>query len=246
MEHGLLSDGVIQEILQRSLETKFSRLRPATLHFFTPRKTGDTSDRAVSIHKWAIAHINTSDSRSIVQGISDIAVKDLASVTVSLTGELVFDRPHLMPPPLWSDSAPLFSAQSGDGSSRFGVDGGNTLTSTGHYDLDMRAAAGRLSRLNGDLELPYERLMAFCPKPMEKGLIKASVKAGINCKVFGLYDYKDEASWVLTRDESPCSLLISKPDFPLPVKGSKIVAGAKFTVWIDNPRYAVRVTPAQE
>lgn len=240
MEQDLLPDEVIQEILQRAMEDKFSRTRPATRHFFEHQASSEGQPRAVTIHKWAISPISPTDSKMLIQHLAGMAVKEVAQVATAITGELIFRKPTLLPGlPLWEDGHALFF--SGTNNRRFGVQGGNVFDSTGCHSEDVAGAAQRLQALDPTLDLPYERLMIFCAKPLEKRLIKAAAKAQIPCRVFGVYNYKDERSWVITRDESPCSLLIGRPSFPLPVEGNNLVVGARFTVWIDNPKNAVCV-----
>lgn len=239
MESGLLSDAVIQNILQRSMEEKFSRTRPATRHFFNREPHEQGVQGAVSIHQWAIASVGEVDTRSTIKFAADRVVKEVAAAATKLTGELIFRKTHLLPwLPKWDDDRPLFCEDD-----RFG--GPNIIRSNGRLAADISSAAQALKTLDPELDIPYERLLLFCAKPLEKELIKAAAKAQIPCKVFGVYHHKEEKSWVLTRDESPYSLVIAPPDFHLPVKGNKMVLGAKYTAWIKNPKNAVCVTPKE-
>jgi hypothetical protein len=241
----VLSGDSIQEILNSAMETQFSRVRPASRQFFNFRLTAEEQKRPVSFHKWAIADIQDSDTVEVVRHLANTAVKEaVATTAMKITGELVFNVPEILPsPPLWEDRAPLFSARSMiDNSPRFGVEGGNIVDSVGCHVNDVANAAERLS----DLDVGYdgnERLQLFCAKPLEKELILASARANAPCRIFGLYKYKNKRSWVLTRDTSACSAFIGLPTLMLPIRGNKLAVGARFVVWIHNPRFAVCVQP---
>lgn len=239
----LLSDGDVQGILRRVLEEKFSRTRPATRYFFNRQAPDATHPLEVSFHHWALATVSDADSRTTVEYYANRVVKEVADTANRILGELVFDKPfYIHTPPAWLDGHSLFSSNSVFESHRFGVIGGNVLTTTNSHVDDVMLAVRRLGDLDPEFDFRYERLLLFCAKPLEKDMIRACAKAGIHSKVFGIYHYKDERSWVLTRDESPCSLVIDKPAFKLPVEGNKMVIGARFAVWVDNPKNAVRVT----
>jgi len=238
MEHGLLSDGAIQEILHRAMEEQFSKSRPATRHFFEHAPPAADQDRTVTIHSWVISNFDKYDTRTIVQGVANRMVKEVVKTADAITGELIFRTPHFLPEPLWIDGDPLFARE------RFGIEEGNIVESSGCFTSDVQAAAERLE----DLDPSYpgdERLQLFCAKPLEKKLIKAAVKAAVPCRVFGVYNFKEHRSWVLTRDSSACSLLIGRPSFSIPVKEGSLVVGARFVVWINDPRLAVCVTPEE-
>jgi hypothetical protein len=236
----VLQNDEIDEILARAMEKQFSRARPSTRHFFDHQTAEIGQPRAVTIHKWVIAALNDYDTRQTVELLANSAVKEIVAVGAKLTGEVVFRSSRLLPClPAWEDGDLLFNRPADD---RFGVKGGNVVKSVNCFVDDVATAAARLQQL--DSEYPGdERLQLFCAKPLEKKLIRATVKAKIPCRVFGLYNYKTERSWVLTRDLSACSLYIGQPAFDLPVKGNKLVVGARFVVWINDPRYAVCVTP---
>jgi len=235
----VLQDDEIDGILSQAMEKQFSRARPSTLHFFEHQAV-DSHQRSVTIHKWVIAAITDSDTAASVELLARSAVREIVSVGANLTGEIVFRRSHLLPfLPEWEDGGLLFNQPDDH---RFGIGGGNVIKSVDCFSKDVTRAAARLHQLDPSY-LGDERLQLFCAKPLEKKLIRAAVKAKVPCRVFGLYNYKDERSWVLTRDLSACSLHIGQPAFDLPVKGRKLVVGARFVVWINNPRYAVCVTP---
>lgn len=234
----MLQDEVIQEILTRAMEVQFARIRPAVRHFFTHQIPPEGQIGSVTIHKWAISAINDGDNRLVVAHLATMAVKDVVAVAAQITGEILFRRTHLLPyQPSWEDGLPLF--EEGE---RFGTRGGNVIKSGGCLMGDVSKAAARLAQLDEEYASD-ERLQLFCAKPLEKELIRAAAKARVPCRVFGVYNHKAERSWVLMRDESACSMLIGRPNFDLPVKASKIIVGAKFQVWINDPRYAVCVTP---
>ena len=244
MEHEVLSDGAIQGILQRAMEEQFSRARPATRQFFEHvSPESDVADRTVTIHSWVTAKIHPTDTRPVVRHLANRVVKEVVSAANSITGELIFRTPNLLPTrPLWTDGSPLFASHSKtDDSHRFGVEGGNIVRSTGCFSADVQSAADRLSALDPEFEQD-ERLQIFCAKPLEKRLIRACAKAAVPCRVFGVYNFKDRKSWVITRDSSACSLLIGRPSFEIPVKENHLVVGARFVVWINDPRLAVCVT----
>lgn len=236
----VLQDDVIQVILGRAMEEQFSRIRPATRYFFQHQRPDHDQARTVSIHHWAHAEISDHDTEATLHHCAVRAVKEVAKTATRLTGEIVFQKAHWLPQqPLWEDELPLFGPP---GEDRLGIPGGNTVGSSGDLVDDIKDAAHRLEALDEEYA-GDDRLMVFCAKPLEKLLIRASAKAAVPCRVFGLFHYKNERSWVVTRDVSPCSLHIGAPSFDLPVKGNKLLVGARFTTWIDDPRYAVRVTP---
>ena len=244
MEFGLLSDDVIQEILTTAMETHFSRSRPATRYFFEHQRPPPGQERTLTIHHWAIAEVTQHDNRSIIKNLANQIVKEVAKTATKITGELIFRTDQLLPhQPLWEDGSPLFAAHTEEGHDRFGLPGGNIVESSGCHAEDVQNAAHVLQLMDTEFDPDDERLLLFCAKPLEKKLIRAAAKASIPCRVFGLYNHKNDRSWVLTRDTSPCSLLIGQPTHSLPVKGNKLVAGARFTVWIDDPKNAVCVTP---
>jgi len=240
----LLSDDTIQEILQRAMEDQSSRSRPATRYFFERTTIADDHLRAVTIHRWAIAKIEGSDTRDVVHRMASIAVRDVLGMASTIAGELVFRSARFLPQqPLSEDGQPLFSQIDSAGLARFGVPSGNLIQTTNCFSDDVKNAARTLKLMDPELDLPHERLMLFCAKPLEKKLIRAAAKARVPCRVFGIYNYKTERSWVLTRDASPCALVIGRPNFPLRVQGDgKVIVGARFTVWVNDPRNAVCVT----
>ena len=246
MEHEVLSDSAIQEILCQAMEDQFSKARPATRHFFEHTVPDDDQDLTVTIHSWVIAKLRPTDTHKVVHYLANQAVKEVVATAAAVTGEIVFRIPNLLPHcPIWTDGAPLFAAYApADGSDRFGVRGGNILKSANCYARDVRTATERLVELDPSYERD-ERLQLFCAKPLEKKLIRACAKAKVACRVFGVYNFKEQRSWVLTRDASACSLLIGRPEFDIPVEGSNIVVGARFVVWINDPKLAVCVTPKE-
>lgn len=227
------------------MEEQFSRARPATRHFFEHTSPSDDQHGTVTIHSWVLAELQPDDTRKVVRHLANRSVREVVAASTAITGEIVFQRLNLLPKqPIWSDGAPLFSRTTIDGLARFGVIGGNIVDSVGCYASDVSAAAARLQDLDPDYA-GDERLQLFCAKPLEKKLIRAAVKADINCRVFGLYNFKEHRSWVLTRDTSACSLLIGRPSFNLPVQENTLVVGARFVVWINDPRLAVFVNPEE-
>ncbi len=246
VEHELPSDDVIQAILGRAMEEQFSKARPAARHFFDHDTPSADQSRAVTFHQWATAELSYGDSIEAVAHLASRCVKEVVAVADKLTCELTFTISGLLPTqPTWSDGSGLFATHNEVGNDRFDVIDGNLIRSVNCFSADIVRAAERLDDLDENYTTGDERLQLFCAKPLEKKLIKASVKAGVPCRVFGLYDHKDERSWVLTRDSSACSLLIGKPAFDLPVKGNKLIVGARFVVRVINPRLAVRVSPTQ-
>ena len=236
----MIQDDVVAKILSQAMEEQFSKARPATRHFFEHQAPEEGQERTVIIHKWVVSKITDSDNELTVRHLANSAVKEVVSVAAQITGEIVFRNNHLLPSqPVWEDDVSLFNHPA---STRFGVKGGNVVGSINCFEHDVRRAADRLEELDQDYE-GDERLLLFCAKPLEKKLIRAAAKAQVACRVFGLYNYKNERAWVLTRDLSPCSLLIGKPSFSLPVEGNVLLVGARFVVWINDPRYAVCVAP---
>jgi len=230
------------------MEDQFSKSRPAALHFFSHETpTVDQQPFTVSIHKWALGSILESDTTRTIKSLAQVIVKEVAGTSLTLTGELVFSLPRLLPSqPLWDDGCPLFAAQGTDAEDRFGVPGGNIVESMNCFSEDVANAVDRLVELDASGSYDSEeRLRVFCSKPLERKLMRACAKAGVKSKVFGLRDYKDERSWVVARDVAPCSMLMTTPSFDLPVKGSTLTAGAKYVVWINSPRLAVCVTPKE-
>lgn len=236
----MLQDDVIHGILTRAMEEQFSKTRPATRHFFEHQRPGPEQQLTVTIHHWAFSEVYDADTEDTLHHVAVTAVKEVAKTATKITGELVFRADGWLPhQPLWEDGFPLFGPP---GATRFGVRGGNVIESLGEFSKDIEHAAHRLQEL--DEEYPGdERLQVFCAKPLEKKLIRAAAKAGVPCRVFGLFNYKNNRSWVITRDLSPCSLFIGRPSFDIPVEGNKLIVGARFVVWINDPRYAVCVTP---
>jgi len=240
-----MSDGDIQNALESAMENQFSKPPPSTTNFFSHGEpTGDEQSLTVSIHKWAIADVTLTDTLLIIKGLAKIVVKEVVSVSTTLAGEMVFGVPGLLPhQPLWTDDAPLFAARDADDLDRFGVPGGNITDSVGCCSDNVLNAIDRLVELDqGGSYDSDERLKIFCPKSMERKLMQACAKVGANCRVFGMRGHQDENSWVLSRDEFPCSLLMTTPSFELPVEGGKMIAGSKYVVWINDPRLAVRIT----
>jgi hypothetical protein len=243
MERRMLSDGAIQEILRQAMEDQFSKLRPATHHFFDHTTPSTDQDRPVTIHNWVIAGVDPLDSEEIIRHVANRAMQEVVLMAAALAGEVVFRSPRLLPRlPQWRDGTPLFAAHAPDGSDRFGVRGGNIVEASNRLSRDVYAAAERLADLDPTYERD-ERLQLFCAKPLERDLVRACAKAGVDCRVFGLRDHAWRCSWTLTRDSSACSLLIGQPSFEIPVEEeNNLVIGARFVVWINNPRFAVCVT----
>ena len=236
----MLQDDVVKRVLASAMEEQFSKMRPATRYFFEHRRPEQDQPRTVTIHRWSLTDVVDSDNEAILHHLAIIAVKEVTNTAVKITGEIVFQSNHLLPhQPLWEDGLPLFAEAVAN---RFDVPGGNIWKSVGCPNDDVVGAARRLELLDEEYS-GDERLQVFCAKPLERELIRAAAKAGIPCRVFGLFNYKDERSWVITRDLSPCSLFIGSPSFDLPVKGNKLIVGARFVAWVNNPRYAVRVIP---
>jgi hypothetical protein len=241
----MLSDGDIQKALESAMENQFSKPPASTTNFFSHGEpTGDEQSLTVSIHKWAIADVTSTDTLPTIKVLAKVVVKEVAGVSYSLTGEMVFGFSGLLPrQPLWTDEAPLFAARDADDLDRFGVPGGNITTSVGSCSGDVLNAIDRLVELDqsGSYDSD-EKLRIFCSKSMERKLMRACAKVGANCRVFGMRGYQNEQSWVMSRDNFPCSMLMATPSFELPVKGTKMIAGSKYVVWINDPRLAVRVT----
>ena len=244
----VLSDEDIQNVLEDAMNAQFARPRQATLNFFAHNAPNKAQKLlAVSIHKWAISRVTDSDTLRTVKGLARIVVKEVAEVALAITGEMVFRETGILPhQPTWNDGSPLFASHDNRNDLRFGVHGGNIIESMDCFTDDISNAVDRLVELdpNGSYDSD-ERLRIFCAKPLERKFMRACAKIGVNCKVFGIRNYKTERSWVLARDESPCSMVMEAPSFALPVKGNNLVAGAKYVVWINDPRLAVCVTPKE-
>ena len=241
----MLSDGAIQEILSQAMEKQFSIARPATRHFFEHEAPTDQQPNTVTIHQWVCATVRESDTRNVIVHLANMVVKEVVSAAAKVTGEVIFGVPNLLPrQPIWTDGSPLFATHKGEnGDDRFGLIGGNLLTSSSCLSDDVATASRRLSEMDPKFK-GDERLQLFCAKPMEKALIRACAKAKVPCRVFGVYNHNDYRSWVITRDRSACSLLIGKSRLDIPVEGNKIVVAARLVVWINNPRLAVHMRAA--
>lgn len=244
----MLSDKDIQNILENAMENYFSRSRPDTVNFFD-RNTPNPEQQpfTVSIHKWAFAPIMDTDTFRTIKSLAKVVVREVAGASLALTSELVFRVPGLLPyPPIWDDGAPLFASHAQDGEDRLGVPGGNIIDSVGHTADDISIAVDRLVELDPagayDSE---ERLKIYCAAPQERKLMKACARAGVKCRVIGIRGHHTERGWIVSRAESPCSMLMTSPTFLLQIKGNQLLAGAKFDVWIENPRLAVYVTPKE-
>jgi len=244
MEHERLSTGAIREILHRAKEEQFSKASPATRHFFEHEPPSGDQQDTLTVHSWAFAKLESTDSRKVVRHLATSVVKEVVAKASTITGEIVFRLPNLLPHlPCWNDGASLFATHSAEsGSDRFGVVGGNVIWSGDSLSEDVYSASERLVELDPSYERD-EKLQLFCAKPMEKKLIRACAKAGVACRVFGIRNFRNQRSWVLTRDASACSLLIGRPTFDIPVKENHLVVGARFVVWINNPRFAVCTVP---
>ncbi|MGD9726521.1 MAG: hypothetical protein AB7L09_00545 [Nitrospira sp.] len=235
----MLQDDVIQSVLQKVMEAQFSRIRPSTKHFFELTQPPGLALSSVSIHAWGLAEIEPTDTVASLKFLATEAAKAVSTTTDKMAGELIFRRDRLLPYlPVWTDGLPLFDE---NGDDRFGVPGGNVVPSCGDAVEDIENASQCLIQLNEEYD-GDERLLVFCAKPLEKELIRAAAKARVNCRVFGLFHYKQETSWVVTRDLSPYGLYIGRPSFDLPVEGNKLVVGARYVTWITDPRHAVCIT----
>lgn len=231
------------------MEKQFSMLDPVLYSFFDI-VTVDGAEEAspsLTIHKWVLANVEDSDSASTVRSIANSAVKEIIAASVELASELALQELRLLPrQPVWSDGAPLFIPTGTTvNHPSTGVREGNLLKSTGCFATDVELAARRLTHL-----LPgynkQEELQLFCAKPLVKKLVKASHKAGVSCRVHGLFNHRDSRSWSLMRVESACSLEIKRPEFTLPCAGaSKIVVGAALVLRVVDPRLIVHVTAVQ-
>jgi len=242
----VLSDGAIQEILHQAMETQFSRARPAIRHFFDHGvPDADAAVSAVTIHSWVFARLNPTDTRDVARHLANVIVKEVVATSAAITGELIFRKLNLLPnQPLWTDGLGLFATHTTNKKHRFGVKGGNVVKSADCFSDDVIAAAERLSALDPSYKRD-ERLQLFCAKPLERELIKACAKAAVPCRVFGIHNFKEQCAWVLTRDSSACSLLIGRPAFDIPVEKNTLHVGARFVVWINDPKLAVCVIPKE-
>ena len=236
----VLSDGDIKKILSEAMEKQFTRARPATRHFFEHEAPSDGQINTVTTHHWVVAAVEKTDSRITVVELANLAVKEVVIAAAKITNEVIFGVPGLLPhQPIWLDGSPLFAAYSKvNGDDRFDLKGGNLLISSGSLLEDVENASRRLSEMDYQFKND-ERFQFFCAKPLEKLLVKACAKNRIPCRVFGITGYKDRSKWVITRDKSACSLLIGKSHLNIPVKGNRIIVGARLVVWINNPRLAV-------
>jgi len=246
MEHESLSPTSIEEILRQAKEEQFSKARPATRHFFNHEAPDKGQARTLTVHSWVVAELAPSDTRQIVRHLANNAVKEVVAMAASIAGEIIFRVPHLLPVlPRWDDGSTLFATHSTKtGADRFGVAGGNIVEGSDCLAEDVHKASERLVDLDPTYERD-ERLQLFCSKPLERGLIRACAKADVPCRVFGVHGSENQRSWVLTRDASACSLLIGRPSFEIPVKENHLVVGARFVVWITDPRLAVCVLPEE-
>jgi hypothetical protein len=241
------SDEQIQEILRQVATSYPAPIAPIVAQLFdvgsAPKFCG-----AVKMHRWVFARTLDSDTTELIRMLARMAVVEMNSTMAKLAMELVFNDPHLLPQiPVWEDGESLFARKTSiDELHRFGVEGGNIVESSDCLAGDVETAVDRLIQLDPDGAYDSdESLMIFCATPMVKSLIRACVKSGQKCKVMGLKDHR-RSSWVLTGNKPPCGLEIRRPDFPLADVGTRIVVGARFTVWINDPRRAILVAPRQE
>lgn len=242
----MIPDSIIKAVLIKAVREQFSKLQPAVRNFFSYASSLPDNDDTVTIHKWVSIEVRDNEPEKSVQALAVAAAKELVSATTAVATELIFRDIKLLPRhPLWSDGTPLFSITSSKSlKDRFGVRGGNIVQSTGSYDDDLVAAVNRMVELGYDLSR-REHLNIFCAPAFSKTLRRSAAKLGITCSVFTLRGADDGQfpcrSWVLARDAPSCSLLIDKPSFQLPAIGDKVMVGARFSVWINDPRLAVYV-----
>ena len=243
MGNDRLTADAICEILRLAKEEQFSKARLPTRHFFAHESPDADQPDTLTVHSWVVAELAPTDTRKVVRHLANSAVKEVVTAADKITGEIVFGLPRLLPYlPHWSDGSPLFATHSAaSDSDRFGVVGGNVVEATSHLSDDVHTASERLAALDPSY-LRDEKLQLFCAKPLEKRLMQAVAKSGVACRVFGIHNFENQRSWVLTRDSSACSLLIGRPAFEIPVKENHLVVGARFVVWINDPRLAVCVT----
>lgn len=235
------TDAEIQEILTKVAGTHFASVDPLVSRFFDFDPQPNTP-QIIRMHKWVTAPVLESDTRRMITGLAKMAITDLNRTTTSLAGELVFRTPRLLPAPTYVDGLPLFSRGADDDVGfRFGVKGGNIVESAGCLAKDVDSASKRLAELGSSALGANEQVTIFCARPLVRRLIRASVKAGLRCKVLGIKDYESDKSWVITREKAPCGLAIGRPAFPIPASGNRLVIGAQFMVWIVDPRLAVCV-----
>jgi hypothetical protein len=234
-----LSSDEIKRILSEAMETQFTTASPTTRHFFEHEDPSDDQPNTVTIHQWVVGVVQKTDSYTTVVELANSVVKEVVMAADKVTDEVIFGVSNLLPyQPVWLDGSTLFATHTKVGGDRFGLKDGNFLISSGSLLDDVETARYRLYEMDQSLK-ENECLQFFCTKSLKTMLVKACVNSRIPCRVFVIPGNKARSGWVITRDKSACSLLIDKSHLGIPIQGNKIVVGARFVVWINNPRLAV-------
>lgn len=237
------SDDEIQEILRQAAAEHLVPVDLSVVRMFDFVRSTSHPTHAVAMQRWVIAETHETDTIDVLRTIARMAVTEMRRTMTLVIGELVFGPSHMFPvTPVWLDASPLFATHGAiDGAPRFGVESGNVVESVGCLDADVEEAIDRLARINpGGLYDSDDHLMVLCARRNAKQFIRSFAAAGYRCKAIGLKDYEG-SDWALIGSKSPCALEIRRPDYELPYRGSRIVVGAQFTTWIQDPRCAVLV-----
>lgn len=211
--------------------------------FRTPMSQNERSRRAVSIHHW-VSVVSDSETVDDDRELAWEIVAELMSTPTKLLHEIVSGRSRLLPTlPKALDGSPLHSDVDGRGRHRFGVIGGNTMTTTGDVIKDMRLAIARLAAMNVKRPLSRdERLCVICHPSLTDWflLVHGAIPFSIDVVEFELLTPSDP--WIICRDAFAV-IKIGSPSLLVEVKDDTVGLGARFSVWLDDPANSVRIGP---
>lgn len=243
----MASQDVLKKLLRDAcLRWHEERAEPAIEICFRSPSRKERSRREVVTQHWVAIELNTQHVDEIGECAWQI-VRELMTVPVNLLYEILAGRNRLLPIlPKALDGAPLHSPNDGRGRHRFGVVGGNTMTTTGDVIKDVRLAVARLAAINIKKPLKYsDRLRILCHPTLVDwfGLVHGVVPFLID--VIEFEHLSNEDPWFLCRQ--PVAVIkVGSPTLLVEMKEGTIGVGAKFAVWLDDPTGSVRVDPRLE
>lgn len=240
----MISDDDLPAILSSALSEALSGpCDPSVLALFRPPRDDEEAVGSIEFHHWITAAYAAMDEDSVREAALTV-FGELVNTPIQIAAELLNDANKLLSAlPLWEDGSPLhaeLSRQSGE--ARFGVIGGNIVKATDRPARDLRRGIERLYELDREQTMESdEPLQVICHESLVGRLRRAARSHVRQFNIIASSQLACDGPWFLNRSRPVAAFKVSNPTLPAPDSKGRVLAGALFSVWLDDPSTSVRI-----
>lgn len=143
----------------------------------------------------------------------------------------------------WLADSPLYSElDRRSGEARFGVIGGNTIKGCDGPARALCRGIERLYELDRQQTMEVdEQLQIICHESLAGKIARAAKHHARQFNIIVANQLACVGPWFLGRAKPVAAFKVSNPTLPAPDSKGRVIAGARFSVWLDDPAASVRI-----